>query len=77
MEELDIMNIIECEEILEVIQDKKRLVDFFMFIVDIVNNRVNGRDLDTPIKILPLEENIEPILSSDSEDDIIEDYPLL
>ena len=42
-----------------------------MLMVDIVNNRVNGKDLDTPILKLPLEDNIEPMLSSDSEDDII------
>ena len=45
-----------------------------MFMVDIVNNRVNGKDLDIPIRMFPLEDNIEPILSSDSEDDVIEDY---
>ena len=73
MEDLDIQNIIECKDIQNILQatGEKNLYIFFMLMVDIVNNRVNGKDLDTPILKLPLEDNIEPMLSSDSEDDII------
>lgn len=73
MEDLDIKNIIECKDIQNILQatGEKNLYIFFMLMVDIVNNRVNGKDLDTPILKLPLEDNIEPMLSSDSEDDII------
>tara|TARA_Y100001963_G_scaffold149999_1_gene230388 strand:- start:9 stop:233 length:225 start_codon:yes stop_codon:yes gene_type:complete len=73
MEDLDIQNIIECKDIQNILQatKEKNLYIFFMLMVDIVNNRVNGKDLDTPILKLPLEDNIEPMLSSDSEDDII------
>ena len=72
MEDLDIKNIIECKDIQNILQatGEKNLYIFFMLMVDIVNNRVNGKDLDTPILKLPLEDNIEPMLSSDSEDDI-------
>ena len=73
MEDLDIKNIIECKDIQNILQatGEKNLYIFFMLMVDIVNNRVNGKDLDTPILKLPLEDNIEPMLSSDSEDDIL------
>ena len=73
MEDLDIQNIIECKDIQNILKatGEKNLYIFFMLMVDIVNNRVNGKDLDTPILKLPLEDNIEPMLSSDSEDDII------
>ena len=72
MEDLDIKNIIDCKDIQNILQatGEKNLYIFFMLMVDIVNNRVNGKDLDTPILKLPLEDNIEPMLSSDSEDDI-------
>ena len=72
MEDLDIKNIIECKDIQNILQatGEKNLYIFFMLMVDIVNNRVNGKDLDTPILKLPLEDNTEPMLSSDSEDDI-------
>jgi len=73
MEDLDIKNIIECKDIQDILRatGEKNLYIFFMLMVDIVNNRVNGKDLDTPILKLPLEDNVEPMLSSDSEDDII------
>ena len=72
MEDLDIKNIIECKDIQDILRatGEKNIYIFFMLMVDIVNNRVNGKDLDDNIILMPLEDNVEPMLSSDSEDDI-------
>jgi len=69
MEDLDIMNIIETTQILEKLQDNKTLTTFFKMMIRITNSRLNDKDLDTPINWMPLELNIEPELTDETDDE--------
>jgi hypothetical protein len=69
MEDLDIMNIIETTQILEKLQDDKQLTTFFKMMIRITNSRLNDKDLDTPINWMPLELNIEPELTDETDDE--------
>jgi hypothetical protein len=69
MEDLDIMNIIETTQILEKLQDDKQLTTFFKMMIRITNSRLNDKDLDKPINWMPLELNIEPELTDETDDE--------
>lgn len=69
MEDLDIMNIIETKNIMDRLQDDKQLTTFFKMMIRITNSRLNDKDLDTPINWMPLELNIEPELTDETDDE--------
>lgn len=71
MEDLDVMNILECREIMEVLKQKKTHEVFFKMMIRIVNSRLNDNELDKPINWMDLEDYVEPDLS-DTEDDLLE-----
>jgi len=69
-ETLDLVNCIEIQEIREILINHPDLLSMFELLILVCNKRIN--DEKTVIN-LPIEENIEPVLSSDSEDDIMEE----
>ena len=69
MEKLDTENIIEIDRIRKILRDHPDLLSMFEILVIIANNRINE---EKTISKMEIEENIEPDLSSDSEDDILE-----
>lgn len=69
MEKLDTKNIIEIERIREILRNHPDLLSMFEIMVIIANNRINE---EKTILKMEIEENIEPDLSSDSEDDILD-----
>jgi hypothetical protein len=69
MEKLDTKNIIEIEKIRKILRNHPDLLSMFEIMVIIANNRINE---EKTILKMEIEENIEPDLSSDSEDDILD-----
>ena len=69
MEKLDTDNIIEIDRIRKILRDHPDLLSMFEILVIIANNRINE---EKTISKMEIEENIEPDLSSDSEDDILD-----
>ena len=69
MEKLDTENIIEIDRIRKILRDHPDLLSMFEILVIIANNRINE---EKTILNMDIEENIEPDLSSDSEDDILD-----
>mgnify|MGYP006974186584 FL=1 len=69
MEKLDTENIIEIDRIRKILRDHPDLLSMFEILVIIANNRINE---EKTISKMEIEENIEPDLSSDSEDDILD-----
>ena len=68
-ENLDLANCMEIQKIREILIDQPDLLSMFELLIIVSNKRLND---EKTVKFLPIEPNIEPILSSDSEDDIIE-----
>ena len=69
MEQLDTENIIEIHRIREILKNHPDLLSMFEIMVIIANNRINE---EKTVLNMELEENIEPDLSSDSDDDILD-----
>lgn len=69
MEKLDIHNIIEIDRIRKLLINHPDLLSMFEILVIMANNRINQEKI---VNRMEIEENIEPDLSSDSEDDILE-----
>ena len=69
MEKLDIHNIIEIDRIRKLLINHPDLLSMFEILVIMANNRINQEKI---VNKMELEVNIEPDLSSDSEDDILE-----
>lgn len=69
MEKLDIHNIIEINRIRKLLINHPDLLSMFEILVIMANNRINQEKI---VNKMELEVNIEPDLSSDSEDDILE-----
>tara|TARA_R100001129_G_C5196461_1_gene212408 strand:+ start:198 stop:416 length:219 start_codon:yes stop_codon:yes gene_type:complete len=69
IEKLDICNIIEVQRIREILINYPDLLSIFEILIIMSNNRINQEKIVNKIEI---EENIEPDLSSDDEDDIVE-----
>lgn len=68
-ENLDLVNCIEIQKIREILIHHPDLLSMFEILIIVCNKRIND---EKPVINLPIERNIEPELSSDSEDDIIE-----
>ena len=68
-ENLDLANCMEIQKIREILIDQPDLLSMFELLIIVSNKRLND---EKTVNFLPIEPNIEPILSSDSEDDIIE-----
>ena len=51
------------------LQDDKQLTTFFKMMIRITNSRLNDKDLDKPINWMPLELNIEPELTDETDDE--------
>ena len=69
MEKLDTENIIEIDRIRKILRELPDLLSMFEILVIIANNRINE---EKSVLKMEIEENIEPDLSSDSEDDILD-----
>tara|TARA_R110001606_G_C15249680_1_gene637213 strand:+ start:180 stop:392 length:213 start_codon:yes stop_codon:yes gene_type:complete len=69
MEKLDTENIIEIDRIRKILREHPDLLSMFEILVIIANNRINE---EKSVLKMEIEENIEPDLSSDSEDDILD-----
>ena len=69
-EDLDLVNCIEIQKIREILIHHPDLLSMFELLIIVCNKRIND---EKPVINLPIERNIEPELSSDSEDDIMEE----
>jgi len=72
VEKLDILNIIEIQRIRSLLSKDKDLLSLFELLVTISNDKINGKENKIEKNII-IEDNIEPELSSDSEDDLLLD----
>tara|TARA_R110002096_G_scaffold3706_1_gene18293 strand:+ start:3653 stop:3880 length:228 start_codon:yes stop_codon:yes gene_type:complete len=70
VEKLDILNIIEIQRIRSLLSKDKDLLSLFELLVELSNDRINKKE-NTIEKNIIIEDNIEPDLSSDSEDDLL------
>jgi len=66
-EELDLVNVMEIQKIREILIDHPDLLSMFELLIIVCNKRLND---EKPVIKIPIEPNIEPDLSSDSEDEI-------
>ena len=66
-ENLDLLNVMEIQKIRSMLIHHPDLLSMFELLVIVCNKRMNE---EKTIINLPIEPNIEPDLSSDSEDDI-------
>lgn len=69
-ENLDLVNCIEIQKIREILINHPDLLSMFELLIIVCNKRIND---EKPVINIPIEENVEPVLSSDSEDDIMEE----
>tara|TARA_R100000278_G_scaffold121158_1_gene104409 strand:- start:686 stop:913 length:228 start_codon:yes stop_codon:yes gene_type:complete len=72
VEKLDILNIIEIQRIRSILKEEKDLLSLFELLVTISNDKINNKENRIEKNII-IEDNIEPELSSDSEDDLLLD----
>lgn len=70
IEKLNIENIIEIQNIRKLLINHPDLLSMFELLIVMSNNRINA-DADKPQKKLIDEEYEEPILDSDSEDELL------
>lgn len=70
MESLDLTNIFEIQKIRDKLISHPDLLSMFELLIIVANKRLNEEKLIK--KDLPIEPNIEPDLSSDSDDDLID-----
>ena len=70
VEKLDILNIIEIQRIRNLLIKHPDLLSMFELLIVMSNNRINKKE-NTIEKNIIIEDNIEPDLSSDSEDDLL------
>lgn len=68
IEKLDIHNIIEIKKIREILINHPDLLSIFEILIIMANNRINHEKI---VNKMEIEENIEPDLSSDSDDESI------
>jgi hypothetical protein len=67
METLDLYNVFEIQKIRTMLINHPDLLSMFELLIIVSNKRLNEEK--TIVNNLPIEPNIEPDLSSDSEDD--------
>ena len=72
VEKLDILNIIEIQRIRSILKEHKDLLSLFELLVTISNDKINRKENKIEKNII-IEDNIEPELSSDSDDDLLLD----
>jgi len=70
VEKLDILNILEIQRIRNLLIKHPDLLSMFELLIVMSNNRINKKE-NTIEKNIIIEDNIEPDLSSDSEDDLL------
>ena len=68
IEKLDIHNIIEIKKIRKILINHPDLLSIFEILIIMANNRINQEKI---VNKMEIEENIEPDLSSDSDDESI------
>jgi len=68
VEKLDILNILEIQRIRNLLIKHPDLLSMFELLIVMSNNRINKKESIIEKDII-IEDNIEPDLSSDSEDD--------
>jgi hypothetical protein len=66
---LDLLNCIEIQKIREILIHHPDLLSMFELLIIVCNKRIND---EKAVINIPIEKNIEPELSSDSEDDVME-----
>lgn len=72
IEKLNIDNIIEIQNIRKLLINHPDLLSMFELLIVMSNNRINA-EADKPQKKIIEEEDEEPILDSDSEDELLSD----
>tara|TARA_R110000824_G_scaffold231062_3_gene418843 strand:- start:895 stop:1122 length:228 start_codon:yes stop_codon:yes gene_type:complete len=70
-EVLDVKNIFEIQRIRTILCEHPDLLSMFELLVIMSNERLNSYSSKEDTKKIILEENIDPDLSSDSEDDLL------
>ena len=70
IEKLNIDNIIEIQNIRKLLINQTDLLSMFELLIVMINNRINSEE-DKPQKKIIEEEDEEPILDSDSEDELL------
>lgn len=70
-EVLDVKNIFEIQRIRTILCDHPDLLSMFELLVIMSNERLNTYSSKEDTKKIIVEDNIEPDLSSDSEDDLL------
>lgn len=66
-EKLSVLNIIECEQIMELLKGDKGLSMFFLMMIKICNDKLNLKE--PAVERMALEPNIEPELFDLSDDE--------
>ena len=67
VEKLDLNNVIEVDRIKKKLESDKKLLEFFLLLIDVANKNLNNED--TLIGDIPIEDYVELELSANPEDD--------
>ena len=67
VEKLDLNNVIEVERIKKKLESDKKLLEFFLLLIDVANKNLNKEE--TLIGDITIEDNVEPELSDHDSDD--------
>tara|TARA_R110002096_G_scaffold355356_1_gene548598 strand:+ start:231 stop:467 length:237 start_codon:yes stop_codon:yes gene_type:complete len=67
VEKLDLNNVIEVERIKKKLEPDKKLLEFFLLLIDVANKNLNNED--TLIGDIPIEDYVELELSDHESDD--------
>lgn len=69
IEKLDLNNVLEVEFIKNKLNEDKKLLDFFMLLLDVANKKINKEEVYSANHTITIEENVEPELSDHESDD--------
>tara|TARA_R110000796_G_scaffold167151_1_gene283972 strand:- start:590 stop:802 length:213 start_codon:yes stop_codon:yes gene_type:complete len=67
VEKLDLNNVIEVDRIKKKLESDKKLLEFFLLLIDVANKNLNNED--TLIGDIPIEDYVELELSDHESDD--------
>ena len=67
IEKLDLNNVIEVERIKKKLESDKKLLEFFLLLIDVANKNLNNED--TLIGDIPIEDYVELELSDHESDE--------
>ena len=67
VEKLDLNNVIEVERIKKKLESDKKLLEFFLLLIDVANKNLNNED--TLIGDIPIEDYVELELSDHESDE--------